>query len=248
MTAARRVEPELLDSLPADDPRAVRSRRDLRRVNTLMSAASLLAAPLDRLLCGRTRPVQLVEIGAGDGTLLLRIARRYAPHWPPVRLGLLDMQPVVDADTLSAYRALGWEAEVIGEDVFDWLGRDTGVQDPDARPVVCANLFVHHFDGAQLPRLLAGIAARSAAFVCIEPRRSSVALLGSRLLGVVGCNDVTRHDAVVSVRAGFSGAELSAQWPHDSSWRLDEAAAGLFSHRFVAVRGADDGHARGAAS
>jgi hypothetical protein len=59
-------------------------------------------------------------------------------------------------------------------------------------------------------------------------------LLCSRLLGAVGCNDVTRHDAVVSVRAGFSGCELSSLWTDNDNWQLTEQSAGAFSHLFIA--------------
>lgn len=234
MSAARVVEPELLESLPADDPRAVRSRRDLRRVNRLMAAASLLSDPLDALLRGRTGTVDLVELGAGDGALLLRVARRHARHWPPVRLGLLDLQPVVGDATLRAYRALGWQAEPIQDDVLHWAARASG--DASRAPVVCCNLFLHHFEGDRLARLLRGIAAHARAFVGVEPRRSPTALFASRLLGCVGCGPVTRHDARISVRAGFTGRELSDAWPAHADWRLDEHAAGLFSHRLVAQR------------
>jgi hypothetical protein len=56
------------------------------------------------------------------------------------------------------------------------------------------------------------------------------------MLWVVGCNDVTRHDAVVSVRAGFAGKELSPLWPEAPDWELAEHAAGSFSHLFIARR------------
>src|SRR5260370_37134264 len=36
MSFPRRVEPALLAQLPADDPRAIRALRDVRRANTLM--------------------------------------------------------------------------------------------------------------------------------------------------------------------------------------------------------------------
>jgi len=55
-------------------------------------------------------------------------------------------------------------------------------------------------------------------------------------VGAVGANDVTRRDAVLSVRAGFSDRELSACWPDDSGWQLRETGARLFSHTFAAVR------------
>jgi hypothetical protein len=40
---------------------------------------------------------------------------------------------------------------------------------------------------------------------------------------------------VLSVRAGFSGRELSALWPK-GDWLLEERHAGLFSHLFTARR------------
>ena len=238
---ARKVEPEWLDHLPADDSRAIRSRRDLRRINRLMSASRLLGDAIDPLVAGRTH-ARIIELGAGDGSLLLRLACARAPGWPPIRLGLLDLQPVVAPETLARYRELGWMPEVIRADVFDWLRKTqthAGVDDDgdvEDAPIIVANLFPHHFEGQRLVQLVQGIAARARAFVCIEPRRSSTALFGSHLLGALGCNAVTRHDAVVSVRAGFADRDLSQCWPDDAAWDLREHAAGLFSHRLVAVR------------
>lgn len=233
MMRQRVLTPEWLDTLPADDPRAIRSRGDLRRINRLMTAPSLLGQPL-RALLEAAPGAPLIELGTGDGSLALRLARPLSTRWPNLTLGLLDLQPSVSAGTLSDLVALGWQVQVIRADVFDWLQRPMAAD--AARPIVFANLFVHHFEGARLQALLAGIAARAHAFVCLEPRRSATALLGSRLLGALGCNDVTRHDAVASVRAGFCGRELSACWPASDGWTLTESAAGVFGHRFQAVR------------
>ncbi len=232
----RRVEPELLDALPPDDPRAVRSRKDLRRINRLMRNQAVLGNALDGIVRG-SPSIRLVELGAGDGTLLLRLARSRAKRWPNVKLGLLDMQPVVRAETLVGFRDHGWDAQVVGANVFDWFAQsEPGDAPPRVLPIVIANLFVHHFDGARLQALLNGIASRARAFVCCEPRRSRLALTGSRLLGLIGCNDVTRHDAMVSVHAGFNGHELSALWPDRDAWILRESLAAPFGHRFIAVR------------
>ncbi len=235
MSMLRLVEPEWLDRLPADDPRAIRSRGDLRRINRLMSATRLLGEALDPLVAGRTS-ARIIELGAGDGSLLLHLAQARADAWPPIRVGLLDLQPVVAPATLLRYRELGWTPDVIRADVFDWL-HDTPVDEAgEEAAIIVANLFLHHFEGQRLVDLVHGISVRARAFVCIEPRRSSTALLGSRLLGAIGCNAVTRHDAVVSVRAGFHDGELAALWPRRADWELTEGSAGLFSHRLVAVR------------
>lgn len=231
----RRVEPELLDSLPVDDPQAVRSRQDLRRVNWLMGNAALLRRALDRIVDTRTPP-HLVELGAGDGSLMLQLARHRATRWRDARVTLIDRQPCVSETTLEGIRAQGWHVEVAASDVFDWLAQ-SGIS---SSTVVIANLFMHHFAAPELTRLMHAIASRACAFVCCEPRRSHLALAGSHLLGLLGCNAITRHDAVVSVRAGFRDAELTAMWPWSAgaahAWQVSEASAGLFGHCFVAIR------------
>ena len=58
----RCVEPETLDHLREDDPRAIRSRRDLRRINRIMGNLPIV----DSLLNARSR-----------------IRRRELPSWGP---------------------------------------------------------------------------------------------------------------------------------------------------------------------
>jgi hypothetical protein len=227
----RRVTPEILDELPANDPRARRSRGDLRRINRIMAAVTWLKRGLT---VAAARPRTVVELGAGDGTLALRLARSLGNPWLGTHLTLLDLEPTVAQKTADAIRACGWTVEVVAADALDWLARGR----PERVGVVFANLFVHHFEGERLTRLLGGVAAHADGFVCCEPRRSRFALAGSRLLGLIGCNDVTRHDAVVSVQAGFRDDEVGAAWRAAvvDDWTLSENAAGAFSHLFVARR------------
>jgi hypothetical protein len=49
---------------------------------------------------------------------------------------------------------------------------------------------------------------------------------------------VTRHDALISVRAGFQGTEISELWPRAEALELEENNAGIFSHRFMAKQAA----------
>lgn len=231
MSLPRRVQPELLDTLDHDDPRARRARRDLHSIQRAMATLSIALRALDQL-AERCRPRSIIELGAGDGSLLLRIARRRSRSWPAVRVTLLDRQDLVSADALEGFRARGWSPEVVTADVFDWFARRRGAR----VDIVFANLFVHHFAGERLGRLLAAIAAHASAFVCCEPRRGRWPLLGSHLVGLLGASAVTRHDAVASVHAGFREKEISADWPDPTGWHLCEYASAPFSHCFVALR------------
>ena len=73
-TGERLVTPELLDTLAPDDPLAIASRRDLRRVHHAMRTLAILKDAV--LSLGRqTPPRRILELGAGDGSMLLRLAR-----------------------------------------------------------------------------------------------------------------------------------------------------------------------------
>ncbi|MCV3243539.1 hypothetical protein [Mesorhizobium sp. ZC-5] len=227
--ALRRVEPEILDGLSAGDPRAQASRRDLRRINALMIQAGIMARLLRRRVA--RPPRRILEIGAGDGAFMLAVARRMAKRWPRVELTLLDRADLITGLRIDEFAALGWRAEAVTADVFEWLTR-AGHQRVD---VIAANLFLHHFDDAGLASLFAGLRPLTAVFIATEPRRGAVALAASRLLWAIGANDVTLHDAPASVRAGFVGAELSGLWPRGDGAFIEERDIGPFTHTFVAT-------------
>jgi hypothetical protein len=232
----RRVEPELLDTLPADDPGAVRSRRDLQRVNAWMGNAGIMQRVLSQTLRGGPAPKRISELGAGDGTFALRLAKRMAHCWPHATVVLVDQQSLVTRQTRSGFAALQWTVESVQADVFDWLARSLA----DSSDVTLANLFLHHFEAEELRRLLQQVARQTKIFLACEPRRFGAAVLATKLLWLIGCNQVTRHDATVSVRAGFADHELTRLWPNDAHWRLNERPASFASHCFVAQRANHD--------
>jgi hypothetical protein len=196
-----------------------------------MATLSVLKRALDSATSG-SPPQTVLELGAGDGSLMLRLAQRRAARWPGVNVTLLDRLDLTAPRTLDALRRLGWVPSVVAMDVFDWLARPHATR----WDVIFANLFIHHFSDQPLMRLLAGIEQRCRVFFCCEPRRSALPLAGSHLIGLLGTGPVTRKDAVSSVHAGFRGHELSQLWPNKSAWVLHETSAGLFSHGFLAIR------------
>lgn len=238
----RRVAAETLDHLAPDDPAARRSRRDLVRVHRFMGTRAIVTRGWRALLMTERdgQPLRILEIGAGDGSLLLGVAKVMAPNWPPVQLTLLDRQDIVSPATLAGYAELGWTARVHVADVLAWADEPGGGDASRAWPrwdLITTSLFLHHFAGSQLDRLLAAVAAQTDRFFACEPKRGWLPLAGSHLVGAIGANAVTREDAVLSVHAGFCDQEITALWPRASdNWRTREFAAGPFSHCFIAQR------------
>ena len=170
----------------------------------------------------------LADLGGGDGRFLLAVAKRLARRWPGVTGA--DLRPAgYRQRPRPARRSQRWAgaAKCAQGDIFDTLPTLNA-------DIVTANLFLHHFDDAALARLLAAVAATGAGLHRLRAApRPRLRWLGAHMVWALGANDVTRHDAVASVRAGFAGRELSALWPQ-GDWRLHERAAFPFSHVFTA--------------
>ena len=236
----RIVVAETLDGLPENDPSAMRSRRDLQRVHKVMGTrAILLRALRDMLPLHKTaKPLRILELGAGDGSLMLGVAAALASTWPKVEIALLDRQSLLPQATVDRYAQYGWTVEQKIMDVMEWAAETDAPGHRLKRwDVIVASLFLHHFEAAPLKALMIAMAARCDRVFACEPRRATFALAASHLIGAIGVNKVTRDDAVLSVRAGFRNHELTRMWPsQNDSWRTQEYSAGLFSHCFRAER------------
>jgi len=210
----RVLEPEILDSLPVDHPEARRNRRDLALINRITGNFGWLADTIP-LLARPGEPV--LEIGAGTGDLSRRL------HGLGVAADGLDLWPR-PADWPEA-RA--WRTADLRE--FDGF---------DGYPILVANLILHQFSAPELAVIgrRAGRAAR--AIVACEParlRRSQ--LLFAAVSPFFGANYVTRHDARVSIAAGFIGGELPELLGLERDrWECRCSITPLGVYRMLAIR------------
>lgn len=210
----RVVIPELLDHLPADDPEAVRSRRDLRRINWLMGNERWACRTVRRFPEAANRGI--VEIGAGDGGL----CRKLAGHFPNAVVSAYDLTPrPVDLDP---------QVRWLSGDLFEMPA-------PNAGGVLVANLFLHHFEEESL-QLLGRWLREFEVLVFNEPDRARLPHVLGRLMHP-WINQVTRHDLHVSITAGFTAGEIGRLLGLDSGrWQLQESSTWRGARRVVGWR------------
>lgn len=175
---------------------------------------------------------QIAELGAGDGHFLLNVARRLNGRLQNTQGTLVDRLNTVDPQIFSQFERVGWHVRADVAEVMDWLRHNQ----PVGPQTIISNLFFHQFETEQLAEMFRLAANVSRLVIALEPRRSLLPRISGRLLWAIGCNSVTRHDAQISIRAGFAGTELSALWPDRQRWDLIEKPVGLFSHLFIARR------------
>lgn len=204
----------MLDILPADDPRVVRCRRDLRLINWLMGNHRWIRHTLARH--SSLLPYGIVELGAGDGSFLHRLRRRY----PALPLAGFDLAP----RPAELAPDVAWHTG----DVFQHAGSWPGA-------VLVANLFLHHFAVEQIQAL--GQRLRSVRLLLIgEAHRSPEILRRSAWLNPL-LGEITRHDMEISLAAGFVEGELP-DWLGLSGqdWIIHESHTVFGAHRMLAIR------------
>lgn len=209
MAIGRVVVPEILDGLPSGDPAARRSRRDLRWINGLMGNFRWA----ERQIQEAVPEASVVEIGAGEGVLSARLAKRF----PGKKVTAVDLAPAP-----GGLAGVEWRQG----DLFQIL---PGI----AADVVLGVMIVHHFSDAQLAVLGHGFSRFQTICLC-EPWRTVVPRVwGGLMRPLVG--EVTRHDLPVSVRAGFRPGELAALLGLEK-WKIKETVDWRGSIRLVACK------------
>lgn len=210
----RTIQPELLDTLPPENPDALHSRRDLRVINRFMGNHRWLQRALKKNVRTGER---ILEIGAGTGDLALRLQRA----------GLA----AEGLDLLPSPR--DWP------NTFGWHSADLKNFDRYAEfPVIIGNLVFHHLEDAELVELGARIRPGARLILACEPARSRVSQRLFRLFSpLFAPSHVTVHDAHVSIAGGFTGNELPVALGLSQTDWIVKCSVSLFGgYRMIATR------------
>lgn len=205
----RKVIPEILDGLTVDDPRAIRSRRDLRIINALMGNERWVVRQLEK----HSGLDTVSELGAGRGELITRLT---TAGW---QCHGYDLQPEPANLPVSAIWSTG--------DFFEFLEQDQSA-------AVVGSLILHHFEEPELAKLGELLSSKKL-LIFSEPLRSSLAIAEGYLLFPL-VNAVTKFDMMTSIRAGFLPGELPAKLGLEDDWEWHEKATVRGGLRSVALR------------
>lgn len=213
----RIVRSEILDQLDPDDPAALHSRRDLRLFNQLMGSNRWMRRTLERIVkCDDS----VLELGAGVGDLGIYLNKNRCL-------------------SCSAYTGLDlWPRPSQWPDHYEWRQTDltkfSGYAD---YTILCGSLILHQFENAILKKLFQSILPHLRALIFFETARRPLHLIQLPLSNLLGINDVSRHDARVSIESGFRNQELPELLCMDSDeWKIKTDMTFLGAYRFTAVR------------
>jgi len=213
----RTLEPEILDHLAPDDPVAVACRRDLRLINFFMGNHRWLRKEILATFPGKTSSeITIMEWGAGGGEL-------WQGNWHSSRIKptAFELHPPPGEKP----ERLGWRTGRIPDDLPN-----------EAFDAVVCNLFLHHFPDHDLKKLGDWCQRNTRHLWIVEPLRRRRHLWQMKALLPFGLQKVTRHDAAVSIRAGFLPGELSQQLGLGKEWAIEETSTFFGGLRWKGIR------------
>ena len=197
----RAEDPELLDEGVAPDE-ALRSLGDLRFVNRWLGNRERLLRAV-RADLERSPAPSLLDVGCGSADVPVWIASQVAR---PVTVVGVDIKPLHLQAAPAALRGVVADVHALPF--------------PDARfDVVTASLFLHHFDGPDVARVLRELyRVTRHALVINDLRRSRVPyVFGRATFPLLFRSPVSVEDGLLSIRRAFTRDEL----------RREFAAAGI---------------------
>jgi ubiquinone/menaquinone biosynthesis C-methylase UbiE len=213
----RSTEPELLD-LGAPEHEVRQSLADIRFVNTWLGGRRALLEAVGRLLAKRAGPARLLDVGCGSGDLPGALQQRFEALVPIC----LDIQ------RLHLREAPGGLCRVQA-DVLHLPFQESSVD------IVTASLFLHHFDGDEVQRVLRQLYAVSRRGVIVNDlRRAYVPYAFGRLFfPFLMRSRISVLDGLTSIRRSFTPNELRTAF-HDADLP-DPTILKRFPYRLIAV-------------
>lgn len=200
LTPRRRRGLEILDAPDVPVPLRERSHRDIALANTLFGGTRALLSALGECLHRLPRRATFLDIGSGTGE-----ATRYTRQFCAAR-GIALHTIALDVDPTLAASARQYASDGLCASALQLPLADASVD-----VVACAQV-AHHFEGAELARLLREMTRVARHQVIVSDlRRSWLAAAGLWLASFpLGFHPVSRHDGVLSVLRGFTVSELQA--------------------------------------
>ncbi|MFT3685042.1 MAG: methyltransferase domain-containing protein [Phycisphaerales bacterium] len=202
----RTLVPELMDDPSLDPAEHRRALKGLARINTLSGAGTSLWRNV-RPLLARASSGTLLDVAAGSGDVTLAVAQAARRDGVSLDLRVVEISP----EAASVIRSRASAASVgMTVDVRDAVAEGLGLTDESVDVAVCS-LFLHHLteDGVvSILREMKRVARRGV--VVSDLRRCRTGLAAAYVAGrVLTRSPVVRVDAVLSVRAAFTVAELT---------------------------------------
>ncbi|MFD2518604.1 methyltransferase domain-containing protein [Salinimicrobium flavum] len=203
-TRKRSTRHEIMDDFDLQGPELEKTLKDLDKVNKWLGGNKLTLEGIEQVLENYTleRPVKIVDVGCGNGSVLMEVAQLGRRKKIPMELVGIDgnRHTIAIAQRLNEYPEISFQST----DVFS-----RNFKNEEADIFLCT-LTLHHFKDDEIEDLLRIFVKNSSMGVVINDlHRSRIAYyLFEAFCAVFIKNEIARRDGLISILRGFKEDEL----------------------------------------
>lgn len=206
-TQRRRV-PEKMDHPDVNPDELQRALRFLQRVNRFLGGSRATIRHLDEWFRDRTpgdEPLRVLDIATGSGDIPVAIVHWARKRGIPIKVIAIDSHRIT-LEVARKQTAAHPEIEIVEMDARELLGRFA----PSSFHVTHTALFLHHLDDGDVVLVLRAMnTLASRGIIWSDLIRSPVTKVGVWPVAMIS-PPIVRHDAIVSMDAGFTRNEALA--------------------------------------
>ena len=233
MGLKRELTPEWMDDPGVDPVELAEALAFIRKVNLRLGGVKALTSHLQRWSANwpDDQEVTILDIATGSADIPVEVVRWARERGHRVRITAVDIhETTLDSAREHVERELGADApiELVRADAKELVDR----YGPLSFDYVHAGMFLHHLSEIEILtvlRIMDRVAKRGG--VWNDLVRSRVAMAGIWAL-TLGKSDMIKHDARVSVRAGFTKAEVR-NFAQRTSMGYCRYRSSFFTQRFT---------------
>jgi ubiquinone/menaquinone biosynthesis C-methylase UbiE len=189
----RSYKAEIMDDFSIQDERIDIALKELKVINKYLGGISTTKSALSYFIQSKKGDLKIIDIGSGTSDNLLA-AKNKIP----------DLQIISIDKNLRALSSSKNQAKKINSDAFELPFKNNSCD------IVHAALFLHHFNEAQIQKLLKEFLRTAKRGIIINDlQRSYFALLGIKILTVLfSRSEMVKNDGPLSVKRGFAKQEI----------------------------------------
>ncbi len=207
MLTARRCTPELMDDPNVDRAELEASLRFIRTVNRRLGGAAAVLKHLQRWSADwpSRQTIRILDIGTGSADIPLAISDWAAASQHPVHITAVDLHETTLAVAREHVAKRG-DIELVQADARDLMD----IFEPRTFDYAHAGMFLHHLSDIEVMtvlRIMDRLTTRG--LIWNDLVRGPIEKLAVRVL-TIRAPAMVKHDAVVSVAAGFTRREVLA--------------------------------------
>lgn len=200
-----------MDDLEMQGEELEKTLLDLDKVNKWLGGNEITLEGVEKLLksCCYTRPVKIIDVGCGNGTLLKEVAefgRKSGERQELLGVDANRYSMEIARKNLSEYPEVSFKAMDVFSDEFKSQEAD----------IILCTLTLHHFNDEEIIELMKTFTSMAGLGVVVNDlRRSRTAYYLFRIFcAAFGIREINRKDGLTSILRSFKKRELIEYGKH----------------------------------